>query len=250
MALTCVPLHHAIDQRSAVYVRGLTGEDEQAVASSDTLAAVEFIDRVCVRACEDALAPGQAIDLTAHDRDRILAALYKQVYGPQVQGVATCDACGEPFDFSFALDDLLASLEYSQVSVADAPAIHIPTGRDELSVAGLSSAEAVRELARRCLGNDIGGDQRIDGVLRAQAPILALELDAPCPECGAVCHVDFDIQSILLGSLLRERSLLVREIHQIALTYRWSLSDILSLPRGQRRQFADLAGNGPEPATR
>lgn len=250
MALTCVPLHHSVDRRSTAYVRRLTGLDEQAVGSSDTLAAVELIDRVCVCVGEDALAPGQAIDLTAHDRDRILAALYSDTYGPEVQGVASCSACGQPFDFSFALDGLLASLEQARANASAGLSVRPPTARDELAVAALSPDDAARELARRCLGDQPFDAQALDAALSAQAPIVSMELDATCPECGTVRAIAFDIQSTFLGSLLAERSELAREIHQLALTYRWSLSDILSLSRGQRRQFADLASSAAEVATR
>ena len=72
------------------------------------------------------------------------------------------------------------------------------------------------------------------------APIMDIELAASCAECGHVHTVEFDIQSYLLGALLGERRRLMREVHRIAAFYGWSLDEILSLERTERRQLVDL----------
>ena len=72
------------------------------------------------------------------------------------------------------------------------------------------------------------------------APLVDLELDAQCPECGESQQVYFDLQYYLLSAIGRGRAQLMREIHTLASAYGWSLSDILGLPRSQRRILAGL----------
>jgi hypothetical protein len=72
------------------------------------------------------------------------------------------------------------------------------------------------------------------------APLLDVELDATCPECGHVHAVRFDVQRFFLGRLVAERAQRAAEIHRLARGYGWSLSEILSLPRARRRDYVEL----------
>ena len=61
---------------------------------------------------------------------------------------------------------------------------------------------------------------------------------------GGLCEheqkVHFNIQDYLLGALQAEQRQIAQEVHLLALTYRWNLNDILSLPRRQRRAYVAL----------
>lgn len=225
----------------SAYVRELTGRDEQEAGGLGTLHAIALIDRTCVAAAEDALRPGAAIELAAHDRDRILAAMYRRAYGSKIAGLATCRACGAPFDFELLLDDLQALLE-TPPTAHEAALLPPPTGRDELAVADLPPEDAVEELLRRCL-RDTGDALDVaaaEAILDANAPLLDLELTASCPQCGAAHELPFDIQALLLGELARDARQLWPDVHALASTYRWSFDEIVELPRNRRRALADL----------
>ncbi len=71
-------------------------------------------------------------------------------------------------------------------------------------------------------------------------PILDLDLEATCPECGARQAIHFDICAHLLGALASERLWLAHEVHTIASAYGWSLAEILGLPREDRRVYVRL----------
>jgi hypothetical protein len=75
------------------------------------------------------------------------------------------------------------------------------------------------------------------------APLLDLELSARCVECGYVQTVHFDIQTYLLGAIISERRRLLNEINRIARAYAWSLEEILSLRRTDRRYLVELIEN-------
>jgi hypothetical protein len=118
----------------------------------------------------------------------------------------------------------------------------LPCGEDELAIASLNSAEAPRALLQRCL---LEGDATtdVDGVseaMEAVGPLLDVEMATTCAECGESQSVRFDLQHYFLSEIVAERAQRAREVHQIAMAYRWSLAEILSLPRARRRLHVAL----------
>jgi len=236
-----------------VRVRDLCGHDEQAVGGADTLTALQLLDRLFVEA-PGAPVPVQAAKLTAADRDRLLVEIYVRVYGPRVESTVDCAACGEPFDLAFSLPELLDSLwqdvERAQIDVnpegtyglPDGRRYRLPTGEDEGAIWGLSPEAAQRELLARCV---VEGDPTVDPdavqqAMREIAPVLDLDLDAGCPECGASQPVHFDLQSYLFSALMAERQQFTYQVHLLAAAYGWSLGEILRLTRSDRQTYAAL----------
>jgi hypothetical protein len=118
----------------------------------------------------------------------------------------------------------------------------VPTTDDERAVAGLPLAEATRELVRRCAGTDepMSDYEKLDRVIAGVAPVVDLDLTATCAVCGVEQPVHFDLVSFFVAALARERPLLMREIHKLALAYHWSRAEILALPRSARRAHVAL----------
>ena len=172
MIVDYVPLDfHA--QVNWVGIRELCGRDEQAIAGTDTMSAVQLIDNVLVTA-PDRTEPLSGIKMVAADRDKVLTAVYVRAYGPTVEATVGCSQCGSPFDLDFSLKELQTSLSVNRcfhgASHQDdgtflLPSGHrfrLPTGEDEFTVIGLSSAEAARCLLKRCL---LEGDPESSGEL-------------------------------------------------------------------------------------
>jgi hypothetical protein len=121
------------------------------------------------------------------------------------------------------------------------PRFRLPTGRDERAVAGLSAVDAERELLRRCLVDGApGAPDVLEQALERLAPLINVDLAARCAECGVDQMVHFDIQSYLLGALANEHRRLMIDVHRLAATFHWSLAEILTLPRTERRTLVDL----------
>jgi hypothetical protein len=233
-----VPLRFA--RAPAAYLRELCGHDEDAVGGLNTLEAVGLIERLCVARDRDALEPCEALELCAHDRDRILAAIYTRAFGGHVLASARCDSCGSPFDFELAIPELQRLLAGPR---ATAPP-YLPLGHDELAVAQLAPGEAEHELAQRCAdraGPAAATPEDLDAMLEELAPLLSLDLSASCPECSALQSIPFDIQTLLLGELLRAQRALWENVHTLASAYHWRLEEIHSLPRSRRRLLAEQA---------
>lgn len=228
----------------------LTGRDEAAVHDLSTATAIALLDGLVGREGRDGVQPGQAIELTAADRDRLLAVVYRRTYGDRIVSTLTCEGCGGPFDVSFSLVGLVDSLTArtapaerladGSVRLADGPLVRVPTGRDEVGIAALPAADALRALCVRCL---VAAErplsvEELSAALESIAPIIDVELDAPCPECGREQAARFDIQSFLLASLLGERAGLLGDVHRLARAYGWSRESILLLTRHERRAYA------------
>lgn len=235
-------------------VRELAGQDEQAVQDTSTLTAIRLLDRLLVDDPTTDIRPGDAVHLTASDRDRLLAAVYVRTYGPRIESTVRCQVCGERFDMDFMPLDLLSALtdaaqaaeiirhEDGTLELADGPRFRAPTGEDELAVWRLSPKEAQQQLIERCLyeGDLAENLDAVQAELDVVAPLLDLDLGARCAECGAEQLVHFELQGYLLGSLIAEHDRRLWEIHQLARAYGWSLHEILELPRSERRTYVAL----------
>jgi hypothetical protein len=236
---------------SSVRVREMNGYDERAVDDRTTDTAIRLLDGL-VRA-DDSSSIGSVADLTASDRDRLLAAVYRAAFGDRIESTVTCSRCRLPFDLRFSLTDLLDSLDRdSHATGAErfpdntfrlpgTPRFRLPTGRDERAIACLPAADAERELLRRCVvDGPIADPDALQHALERLAPLMDVELGARCAECGANQVVHFDIQSYLLGALANEHRRLIVDVHRLASAFNWSLGEILSLPRTERRTLVDL----------
>ena len=240
---------------SQVQVRELNGFDEQSVNGVDTVTTINLLDRVIVLPPGSSSEAFRAARLTASDRDRLLAVLYERTYGPRIESTVRCTICESLFDLSFSIRQLFNTLEAASTSssaaepqpdgtfrMPDGARFRLPTGEDELSVAGLLPEEAERALLQRCLiePSESVDLNAIEEAMEVVAPVLDLDLDAQCPECGGKQAVHFDLQSYLLRSISQERKKIAHEIHRLAVAYGWSLNEILSLPRSLRQTFMEL----------
>ena len=192
--------------------------------------------------------------MTAPDRDQLLAAIYGYTYGQRILGTIACKACRQPYDLEFQLLDLMNNLQADvdetlvqpkgngTYRLADGRHFRLPTAEDELAVWHLPEAEAERALLQRCVleGDPEADPALIQSAMQTVGPVLDLDLNATCPECGEQQAFHFDIQSYLLSALQSEQAKLTQEIHRIATVYDWSLHEILGLTRRQRQAYVDL----------
>jgi hypothetical protein len=243
-----------------VYLRELAGYDELSNGS-----AVELVDGLLMDRPGAAARPGDARRLTLSEVDRVLAAVYRALYGDAVACHVTCLDCRSSYELSFTLSDMWDALtettpEDEELLTAlegpDSQGVYrlgvlrfrLPTGGDLDEVAGLEPEAAAAALRARCVLEEEVGDGRqapgpeatLDRVMSLVGPTLDTDLDGICPECGAEQAVPFRIDEYLFAALRRESALLTREVHELARAYRWSRREILEMPRRERRQHAGL----------
>jgi len=247
-----------VSGHGTIRVRELTGHDERTVSGTSTVHALELINALLVVERGEALHLN-ADDLVAADRDRILAAIHQQAFGDRLESTLTCESCRNPFDLHFSLGELVASVgKRAKENQPEFVALgencfqaragwrfRLPSGRDEREIALMPTERAESVLLERCF--DSTGPRPdpllLQSALETVAPLIDLNLKARCPECDRVQFLRFDIQSYLLGSILSEQTRLLSEVHRIASAYGWSLHEILSLGRTERRQIVALIEN-------
>src|SRR5215471_15254085 len=135
-------------------LRPLCGHDEAFISGMGSVESVAFLDRLLVEAPGTTVAPGKAKDLAVCDCDRLFAAIYLQYFGERIEGTSLCLDCNEPFESSFSLCDLMASLEDGAAAKATGPdeegiytlpdgrRFRLPTAEDQYSVRGLEAEKA------------------------------------------------------------------------------------------------------------
>lgn len=252
-----VPLRFMPDCRWAS-LRDICGHDEQDAGGLGTLEAIRLLDRLVMDAPGSNVRPGKAKELPTAERDRLLAEIYSRTYGKTVESTVTCRKCQALFDVRFVLGALLDHLSrnvkhaHAQqghdgvFTLPEGTCFRLPTGEDECAVLEMEPDRAFSVLLRRCVINrQIPDDpDAIERAMEEAAPLLDLDMDTRCPECGERQTVHFDIQHFLLTALGRGKKLLAREVDRLARTYGWSLSEILSLPRNVRLMYVDLVDTG------
>lgn len=239
-------LHHPPGPGPLV-LGALTGAAEMAVSAAGASDAIALIDALIQPRGGAPVAPGEAASMTVSDRDRLMATLYRLVYGGRISGVSQCHGCGERFDFDFELDALLGSIA-SEPAEPEADGwfrdgdarFRLPTGADELAAQGRAAAQAAGVIALRCAPDaDAAARARIEARVARIAPLVDLTLRAACPQCGAENPMRFGAERYFLTALRNERPRLMREVHLLGATYHWPLDEILSLTREDRRALAD-----------
>ena len=241
----------------ALRLRELCGGDAMAVDGADTRAAVDLIDRLIVRpgGCAPPVGAHHAGQLTAPERDRVLAEIHRRTFGSRIAGSPRCTECEATFDSDFDLDALVADIwpgrPARQVLLGGARRFRVPAGDDELAVAALDRGAALWELTRRCALDPLESAD-LDRVARAfaaaldvEAPVLDLELAAVCPECGATNQIAFRMQAYLARMLAAERTRLAGDLDALGRAYGWAPSEILALPRATRLQLVRFAEANP-----
>lgn len=229
-----------------IELRPLTGRDERSLEGVGVFDTIALIDRLVIDRPGAIVAAGQAASLTSAARDRALACIYIQSYGDLIRSSRLCAACGNHYDLSFKLSDLLGG--YSMATppadgvyqTADGLRFRLPTGIDELEVIGLGPQAARRALLKRCTVTEDADPERIEAAMESVAPLLNTELQAICPECATAEIMDFDMGTYLLRRLLNDKERLPNEVHMLAMTYGWSHDDILDLTRTERRRYLAL----------
>jgi hypothetical protein len=244
-------------------LREPSGFDEERVGGRSTFEAIHLLDRLLCPEPGAAVQPGGAAQLTIAERDVLLAAAWGMGWGATISGTLTCGACARPFDFDFRLDTLVDDV---RANAGDLPVedgvyvlpggcrFRLPTGHDELALAGLPLGDeaAERALLERCV---VEGDVVLDGpevvaAMERMGGDIDVVLDAACTECGHHHGVQFQIQDYVLSAISADWGGLVEDLHRLARAYRWSMTEILSLPRSRRRALVALLDGDAIPRSR
>ena len=240
---------------SGIYLNALRGKEEILVDDISTRTALNLLEALITKGTgKDITGNVHAGKIVTADRDRILAQLYISVYGSRVESTLDCEHCRNAFDLDFSMDELLSHYQLTSAEPTEDGSYQIepgtrfrfPTGEDEVMLAESSPTDAEDFLMMKCfLEGDFTNDRaKVQEAMSEMGPVLNVDMQASCPECGRQQQVQFDIQSFFLTKLRQERPQLIREIHSLAINYHWTQDVILNLPRNLRKQLACLIEAG------
>lgn len=234
-----------------IFLNEITGLIELLVSGTNSIDEILLIDECINKKINSEFVVTKASDLTIPDRERVLATLYENTYGPKIETVIHCQTCNESFDIDFSLVELIENLKpNTTISRKEVDGIFVfttksrlsfrlCTGMDELAVMGMCPEDAEIALLLRCL---IEGDKEkamieLPKVIQQVAPQIDTDVYATCPNCETGQKFHFNFQNYFLDLLIREKKLLTDEINHIATNYNWGVNEILSMPRSLRQSI-------------
>jgi hypothetical protein len=204
-----------------------------------------------------------------NDREFLMLKLRELTLGKRLQAMIVCGdpKCAQSMDITLNLDELLPvtkhvdrrafKFESKAAEENFAFEFRLPTGADQEACAayGDDSEAAINQLLARIilrLNDNCSVDEQTISTLPAQvlgelerrieelAPLLSIDLEAACVECGGPVTSHLDLPSFFLNELQQNQRLLEREVHFIAWHYHWPEREILSLTRRKRRRYIEL----------
>jgi hypothetical protein len=195
-------------------------------------------------------------------RDAWLMRLYERLFGPRLQTVAPCPACGERLESSFSTREVC---DAAQALPAPQAALQLceqgweieyrlPHSEDLLRLIDQPlSAGASAELLRSCLlevrsqGLPVDPEQlpmaiaeRLAGEMERQDPNAEIRVALSCPACGHGWSLVFDVVGYLWSELDDWAQRLLVEVHLLACAYGWRERDVLALSPTRRQLYLDM----------
>ena len=208
-------------------------------------------------------APVELAALTLGARNRLLLDLRIRLFGTDLEGVATCPACGETLEthlplFSATGDDVPAlppvAADVHEVTGAGWRArFRLPTTADLLELPQGDAEDVARWLLVRCvveverdghhvapaaISGELAG--RVAEAMAALDPEGVVELVVGCPQCGAASTVLLEPAAFLWTELDQWAWRVLAEVRDLATGYGWAEHDILALSPWRRQAYLEL----------
>ncbi|HWQ18534.1 MAG TPA: hypothetical protein VN455_02075 [Methanotrichaceae archaeon] len=207
--------------------------------------------------------------LSLGQRDALLLALRKSLFGPHIVGIASCKGCTERLEIAFDVDEVTMDLpeDASEVMVISAEGfvVHfrLPNSSDLIEASGCRDTDSFRNsLLKSCLlkisrkAEDEKADMERDeaelrdlpeavvgeivaGMERAD-PQADVNIVMTCPVCQSEEKIAFDIISFLWKELNAWSVRTLREVHILASAYGWREADILAMSPWRRQFYLEV----------
>ncbi|WP_322513380.1 hypothetical protein [Chloroflexus sp.] len=186
-------------------------------------------------------------DLPVGARDGLLLLVREWLFGAQMECVAACPACATRLEFSVtttALRALAPAMAVQQLEINGRQlAFRLPASTDLLALP--PGPAAMRHLIERCLIDapatlSEGELTAIATAMAAADPLLDLQIELTCPDCGHAWAAPFDVAGFVWQELDRWARQALRDVHTLARAYGWRESDILALSPRRRALYLQM----------
>lgn len=169
-------------------------------------------------------------------RDAALLDLRLSRFGPDLTVLAACPACGEQIE---------AALHLASVRPVERPlesggrTFRSPSLDDLRAAAAVDDrADARSLLTSRCLvtGDPAGAEEAFVAALAGAERLVGLA----CPACDATWEAPFDAGAFVLAEARAEAARLLDDVHELAVAYGWTETDVLTLTPRRRGSYLRL----------
>jgi hypothetical protein len=208
------------------------------------------------------LTSDDVLRLSIGDRDSRIYRTRQLLFGPRLDCVADCPACGESLQTSLSAEEVLgsgagrATGSTTVHSAGHEVAFRLPTSADLIALGpDLDPDEAERRLLHACileassLGKSVVADVLPAAVLDAVSegmaevdPCADIRLRLECPACSHRWEATFDIVSHVWYEIHAWALRVLEDVHALARAYGWREADILRMSEQRRRAYLDLVG--------
>lgn len=202
----------------------------------------------------------QALELPLATTAALVARVYTQTFGDDVEAVVGCPGCGERLEVALPLARLARAAE-GPVS-ATVPAhdggevlvVRCPTSGDLLAAA--ASADPAEALLARCVTDTDGGPvdpasldeprrAAVDAAAEDLAGAAAALLRTRCPACGDEMSVDVDLPALLWQRIAGEVPAVLAEVAELSAAFGWAEADVLAMSEVRRAAYLMLVRARP-----
>lgn len=203
--------------------------------------------------------PDELAALSVGQRDGRLLALREQLFGPELQSVVNCPACGERLELAFQVADILVvgngqdTQEFSITQDGYMVRFRLPNSLDLIAVSSeVGQASPEQQLLDRCLLEVRHGRKKnvkqlparvveaIASQMAAADPQADVRLDLVCPACSHQWQPIFDIVSFIWQEIHSWAVHTLREVHALASAYGWHERDILLMSPWRRQLYLQM----------
>jgi hypothetical protein len=206
---------------------------------------------------------------TAGRRDADLLSIRAATFGPQVDALASCPACGQLVEFRFSATEVVSvdaeddggeplRVRENGFDVR----FRLPTVADlaEVSIDGADAHGVRTALLERCVvqarrrGRAVAAEDlseevtdAIDSEMARADPGANLTFTLACEACGTAWSAPLDVPAFVWAEVDSWARRLLVEVHSLASLYGWTEREILALSPARRRTYLELAASS-EPA--
>jgi len=244
----------------------LLGVWEEAAGRGSAERALALLALVCPDLGPEALG-----ELRVDQQNERLLALREQLFGRELVAVANCPRCRERCELTLDAEEVRARGEVAAGAGEEATAaptehvvsvdgrtirFRVATAADLVAAGTCPTVDEARALLlARCIVSIDGvgrsasapevGDvvrRAVEDAIERLSPQAEVRLTLSCPACGETWEGDFDVVSFLWAEIEAWARRTLRDVHELALTYGWSESQVLALSPRRRRLYLELIG--------
>jgi hypothetical protein len=202
---------------------------------------------------------------TAGRRDSDLLAVRAATFGPHIDALAPCPACGQLAEFGFSVQEVVSA---DAAESGGEPLrvlengfdvrFRLPTVDDlaHLSSDVIAAGNGRTALLDRCVvqarhrGKAVPVEdlteevaQAIDAEMARADPNADIAFALDCEACGTAWSASFDVPAFVWTEVDARARRLLLEIHSLAAAYGWTEREILALSPVRRLAYLELAAS-------